>query len=336
MGIFDATLQVDCACSHGTAGQKLHERMPWLNARQFDSTTYGVGVEQGSPNVFVTSVPLNRVPSSPIVNQGQVPPTICLNALQPLVCLWAPAIRRFNSAKYQLTWISRILANSRAEHDHYRTLLHIAEFGNSLDTTLSPVRPLDPRAWAEEMPELYGSRPETGGIFLNIADNLSHVIGILQDFNRRWDPYTGGRPEFREAADSSVTFYKRLFLIFGLSHTALVQIYFQQHRSELISAYRSALRTPGCRPFAQDWLNLNGADKIGVRGGVRFQNPLDIPTFFDHNDTYPRPELFTLLFHIAFRASPDEIDHQFWNYDILDTQAPMLPPEVLMCGGRTI
>ena len=87
---------------------------------------------------------------------------------------------------------------------------------------------------------------------------------------------------------------------------------------------------------------LNGGRTLGVNGWVHFENPLWIggaPTLpvlgANLNDRLADPALFTRLLHLGFRASADEIDHQFQLYDSPNSQVPMLPPEVLMCGGRT-
>jgi len=344
MGVFDATLQGDCGCNRVAPESSPPVNTSWLDARQLDYATRGgrvrpqFGGGPGSANVIVPSVPLNLIPPTLIDNELRVPSDSCVRTLMPLICLWAPAIRRLHAAQFQLSWISQIIAQSRG--NHYRALLHIAEFGTTLDETLNQVRPLDPRSWQEGMPELYGQGPGVLGNMLDLAVNLSYTIEFLRHFNQQWDPSVAGRPDFRRASDDSATFYKRLFLVFGLSQTLLAQFYFQRHYSELLAAYQSAVLTPGCRPFADQWLRLNGPNTIGVRGGVRFVNPLwfgsqNLGIGTDLDSRSVNPELYTQLVHIGFRASEDEIDALFSGYDSDDIRMPALNPLVTACGGGT-
>ena len=188
MGVFDATLQGDCGCNRVAPEYSPPVNTSWLDARQLDYATRGggprpqFGGEPGSANVIVPSVQLNLVPPYGVGSLTQVPSAACLAAIQPLVCLWAPAVRRMNAAQFQLHWISRIISTSSG--NNYRTLLHIAEFGDSLDSTLSAIRPLDPRSWATEMPELYGTGPGVLGPFWisrRICRTLSSSFRISTD-----------------------------------------------------------------------------------------------------------------------------------------------------------
>lgn len=284
---------------------------------------------------------------TPTVNFHSVPPHVdgrlgtgthaCLAAIQSIVCIWAPAIRRFYSAQGPLAALGQVIFS--AESDHFVALHGLLGFGPTLDGTLPYLRAADPRSWVGDMGELYGAGQSWNNAqYLDIAHNLNSSIQLLNtEFGSRLSPELHSRPEYRQAADNALTLYKRLYLVFGLSHVLLVQIFFGLHFSALLAAYNRARRIPGCAAEAYNWFHLNGASRIGIGAPVRFYNPLwyrGTPRGMTTEDLRIDSRLVADIMHIGTNASSEEVDRHYTTWFGGNNFAtPMLAPEVVMCAG---
>lgn len=290
---------------------------------------------------FVVTPTLNIHAAPPQVGSGTgSPSSACSAAVQPIICIWAPAIRRLYSAQGPLAAHGQIIYNSQS--DHFTALRNLMSFGPTLDATLPYLRSADPRSWMSELPEILGGGLLSTGEYLDLALNLDSAIQFVNNtFGASLSPEQYGNPRYRQAADDALALCKRLYLVFGLSHVAVIQEFFRQNYSSLLAARDQARRVHGCSAEADAWFMLNGRERIGVGSPVRFCNPLWYGTTVLGIVSLPgrgpvNPESMRDILSIGRRASVGEVATMYLNYqEGIDFRTPMLAPEVMACGGAT-